>query len=394
VFQAKLAQFQSLQKQRRALDSTSDESLHKPTPRKPTQPSPAPTPGLTPQGTTTRGERAQDTAQGAAKPASKQSTPFSTFSSRPTGEYQGEQTKTCNVKRSGTAAENQRNSEKSAAAFSPPDPRSSEGKGGKGKYAETLGTSREPPRGTRERSSSFENIYDGVDLSMYSPSMNEVDWLEFQRLVADKEKDPEKQQEDDTDTKQPSIEERIKLLQQNIAKDSKGAGAGMSGAVVLTPSGGFEHRYQSSHVTSSYSRRETYYQKSVTTSHESSSSSSKTFSSAEKSSLAHKRSFSFDDQKPNTDGPKSPSWYVPRTNEEYEKKVSAAGKHSKPYDAKSLIEEEKTKFEDYKRDFRRRLSERESTSGASGDEGLKDATVAKKDAQQEQRRTVRTHVWR
>ena len=358
LLQAKLAQFQSLQKQRRALDSTSDESLHRPSP---TVPKSIPVILSAPQGTPlkpTWGEGGRDGGGKARTAPQSTKSAFSTFSAS-RGEFQ----QSCSINKS----EQQQKTGWSDKTH----PRSKE--------EEKKIKDEEEERG---RSSSFENIYDGVDLSMYSPSMNDIDWLEFRRLVAEKaanEKDNTKTESDKHAKldKELGIEERIKRFQHKVQESEP---ASTMATAVAAPGGGIQHRYQSSQVTtSSYSKHETYYQKSMTSSHETSSSSSKTFSSYDKN-VSHQRSFSFDDKKPSQstkvddgdEGPRSPSWYVPKPSEKYDKKEGKDPKHSK-YDAKSLIEEEKQKFEDYKRDYRRRLSERESTSGASGDEGLKDS---------------------
>ena len=239
---------------------------------------------------------------------------------------------------------------------------------------------------SREISSSFENIYDAADLSMYSPFMDQVDKDEFRQIKHDSSGSPYNSLNVSTDTagsddnvKEVSVTERIKQFQQQVssASSSQNSTPRKPATSEVTPGGQKLNQAEMqsfSSVSQSTRRSEMSHTRTV----------SEVVQSSTVMHTSHQRTFSFGDsphspphqhqqqqQEVSTDDPQSPSWYVPKPSELYDKR-EAQQRHSKHYDAKCLMEEEAAKFEDYKRDYRRWVSERESTSGTSGDEGLRD----------------------
>lgn len=263
------------------------------------------------------------------------------------------------------------------------------------RHQEQEGPRRGGQSSSNERSSSFENLYDEADLSMQcstDTSMNRIDWLDFRwahatdddadaagrYVTRGRQKDGTMERgqssADPSDQQQLSVANRIKQLQERMqaAADEHGAARQQLAGSVATSSGRKTNdplAEASVSVQTTRSRHTRRLNETVVRTEMRQSSSSR-FSFGGTTTGAGEEDGQASDE------PRSPSWYVPKASEDYDRKDRATGtgtaagtgrkgevKDSKAYDAKVLVEEEKQKFEQYKRDYRRRLSERESTSG-------------------------------
>ena len=205
---------------------------------------------------------------------------------------------------------------------------------------------REPLVDYRNISSSFENIYDTVDLSINSPSMDMDVGQYMKHNMAEARRRYELyklQKSDAAEQMGPSS------VQVNI--DARQLPA----CVTVDPT-------QAANISVTHSRTNPKGQLHID--------SVKRRDMMPQNMLEH----SAEGSEPGT--PTSPVWYVPKPHQLYDIPVSEPENAQKrTLDAKSLIEEEQRKFMDYKREYVRRLSERDSTSGTSGDEQRKDMDI-------------------
>ena len=191
----------------------------------------------------------------------------------------------------------------------------------------------------RNISSSFENIYDGIDLSTHLSLMDKINPAEFKRMC-----------END-----PKIFDHIRMMHKEISKNS-------SDPTEVKPQAGSLSLVSSKDVEMDNRQRgytDTSYKPLKRSSHPGKIIIPDADNYHNRSNLPPLNNMS----PPSSTSQQSDSWYAQKSFQEQEPQSP-----SKKMDAKMLIEEEQRKFADYKAEYKRKKSEKESTSGTSGDE--------------------------